>query len=101
MKNKKLKIAALLAIAVVGLVALNKVKNKAKTVKSEVKNELPLATPEKPLTFTVPGSSKDITIRYSFDGKKYLKYQEGPNIRVVPEEIQKEEFESAYNSFLL
>jgi hypothetical protein len=104
MKNKNFKIAALLALALVGALALNKVnknnKEKAKMLES-IKTDLPTATPENPLTFTVQGESKDLNIRYTFDGKKYMKFLQSPLVRAAPQEITKEEFESAYNAFLL
>lgn len=100
MKNKNLKIAGLIGLAVIGMFALNRFYNQTADEKL-VDKGLVEATPELPLTITVQGESKDSSVTYTFDGTKYMKYQQHPLVRFAPQEITKQEFDVAYQKYLL
>lgn len=100
MKNKHLKVIGLVGLAIIGMLALNRLYNQ-KQGKELVDKGLTEATPENPLTITVDGESKDVKTVYIYNGKTYTKQVVGPMIKSRPIEITKAEFDDAYQKFLL
>lgn len=107
MKNKNIKIIALLLVATVGLVALYRSK-KSETITESVsvkENDLETllseATSEKPFSFSKKTDNPEASMVYVFNGTNYIKLLTVPNVRSVPVNITKEEFVEAYNAYLL
>jgi len=100
MNKKNLKVISLIVLAVIGVLALNRLymqKNKKDTT---IVDDSTTATAEKPLSITVKGESVDSFITYTFDGSKYMKLQQSPLGKFAPQEIKKEEFDIAYQKHL-
>lgn len=107
MKNKNIKIIALLLVATVGLVALYRSK-KSETITESVsvkENDLETllseATSENPFFFYKKTDNPEVSMSYVFNGTKYTKQLMGPSVRSIPVNITKEEFVEAYNAYLL
>lgn len=102
MKNKTLKLVALLAIAAIGLYALNKSKKTNKKAEELVDSGLTQATKENPLVVKIPQNQElNIEMVYTFNGTDYIKQLMGPTVKSVPQKITKEEFDKVYQEFLL
>lgn len=107
MKNKTLKIVALLAIASIGIFALYKSKKSEPLIETknsqnnDLEGLLSKATPKEPFRFSKKTETSGFTMDYVYNGKLYTKKLMGANVRSTPREITKEEFVEAYNAYLL
>lgn len=109
MKNKNIKIVALLIIAAVGIFALSTTKKSSnnsvltdnasnpKTLEDNLTN----ASSEKPFVFDKKTENPDVFLSFSYNGKEYVKQLTGPTVRSTPTVITKEEFENEYSKYLL
>lgn len=107
MKNKNIKIIALLAVAAIGIFALYKSKKSEPLIETknsqnnDLEDLLSKATSEKPFSFSKKTETSGVTMDYVYNGKLYTKQLMGATVRSTPIEISKEEFVEAYNAYLL